>query len=100
MLDASDALGRTLGEYYGREPESIEPGDDHLRPWKKEAFESLVAVLAELRATADLPSDVRVWVTSHDPSDAMADWIREGVEQLNAPEVYEGWSGAWKAWYG
>lgn len=97
---ASDALEAWADAQYASEGDDVGPGDDHLRPWKREAFEAVVGALVDSRRAGVLPEHLPVWLTCHDPSDDMAAWIREGVARLNEPTVVDRWRDAWASWYG
>lgn len=99
LAPASEALERWMDQNYAREGDDIEPGDDHLRPWKRRTFEEAIEVLSEFRKSGLIRDETALWITCHDPNDAMVDWIRAGVLKLNDADTFEKWSEAWAFWY-
>lgn len=97
---ASRALERWADHHYSIEPDSVNPSDDHLRPWKAVTFNEIVAVLTNHRAAGTFRGIDFVMLTSHDPNDWMANLIINGTRQLNPPGIYDEWRVVWKECYG
>ena len=98
MNNASDALSSWMDDQYEIEGSEVGPGDDHLRPWKREVFEAIVGLLASFQLTGIAPANMPLWLTCHDPNNEMVHWIRNGVKQLNEPANFSRWEEAWAYW--
>lgn len=99
LAPASESLERWMDQNYEQEGDDIGPGDDHLRPWKRRTFEGAIAVLSEFRRSGLIPDETALWLTCHDPNDAMVDWIMAGVLELNDEDTFNKWGEAWAFWY-
>ncbi|MEM7796413.1 MAG: hypothetical protein AAF579_18420 [Cyanobacteria bacterium P01_C01_bin.118] len=91
IQEASHLLNEWVYLQSLNDAKGLEPGDDHLRPWKADVFEDIVSILEKNRAAGTFNDDMTVLFISHDPSPWMADKINDAIRRLNSPEVYDEW---------
>jgi len=90
LKNTSALLKCLVLSYYDDEPDDVDPGDDAERPWKREIFFSLVAVIERLRPPC-LGVDCFVVVGSPDPNEGMTIWMHDTVVQLNEADLVRRW---------
>lgn len=91
FAEASSTLDRLASAHYAAEGDDVGPDDDHLRPWKGELLDELVAALREHRDQGTFEPDVFLIATPHDSGQWLWDRVAEVTRSFNTPGHYEEW---------